>query len=133
MCLILCDSMDCSTPGLPIHHQVPEPTAIHVHSIGDTIQPSDPLSSLLLPPSIFPSIRVFSNESVFCIKCPKYWRFSFSISPSNEYSGLISIGLTGLISFQSKELSRIFSNTTVQKHPLFGTQLSLYSNSHIHT
>ena len=68
---------------------------------------------LLLLPSIFPSIRVFSNKSVFHISWPKYWSFSFSISSSNEYSGLISLGLTGLISLQSKGLSRVFSSTTV--------------------
>ena len=76
--------------------------------------------SLLLPPSVFPSIRVFSNESVLVIRWPKYWSFSFSISPSNEYSGLISLGGTGRISLQSKGLSRVFSNTTVQKHQFFG-------------
>ena len=85
----------------------------------------------LLLPSIFPSIRVVSNESVLRIRWPKYW--SFSISPSNEYSRLISLVLTGWISLQSKGLSRVFSNTTVQKHQFFGTQLSLQSNSHIHT
>ena len=79
----------------------------------------------LLPPSIFPSIRVFSNESVFRIRWPKYQRFSFSISPSSEY--------TGWISLQSKGLSRVFSNTTVQKHRFFSAQLSSQSNSHIHT
>ena len=68
---------------------------------------------LLLLPSIFPSIRVFSSESVLCIRWPKYWSFSFSISPSNEYSGLIS---TGWISLQSNRLSKVFSNTTVLKH-----------------
>ena len=68
---------------------------------------------LLLLPSIFPSIRVFSNESVLCIRCPKYWSFSFSIRPANEYSGLIFLGLTGWISLQSKGLSRVFSSTTV--------------------
>ena len=88
--------MNCSTPGLPVHHQFPEFTQTRVHRVSDAIQPSHPLSSLLLPPSIFPSIRVFSNESVFCIKCPKYWRFSFSISPSNEYSGLISFRMDWL-------------------------------------
>ena len=81
--------MDRSTPGLPVHHQPPEFTQTHVHRVGDAIQPSHPLSSLLFPPSIFPSIRVFSNESVL-IRWPKYWSFNFSISPSNEYSGLIS-------------------------------------------
>ena len=85
----LCDSMDCSTPGLPVHHQLPESTQMHVHWVGDAIQPSHPLSSLLLLSSIFLSIRVFSNESALCIKRPKYWSFSFSISPSNEYSGLM--------------------------------------------
>ena len=81
--------------------------------------------SLLLSPSIFPSIRVFSNESALRIRWPKDWSFSFIISPSNEYSGLISLRLTSWISVQSKGLSRIFSNTTVQKHQFFGTQLSL--------
>ena len=80
---------------------------------------------LLLPPSIFPNIRVFSNESVLCIRRPKYWSFSFSISPSNEYSGLISFRMDWLDLLQSKGLSRVFSNTTVQKHQFFGAQLSL--------
>ena len=153
--------MDCSTPGLPVHHQLPESTHTHVHSVGDAIQPSHPLSSpsppalnlsqhqfssvqvlshvqlsvtpwtaacqaslsiansqslpklmsiesvmpsnhlilchpLLLLPPIFPNIRVFSNESVFCIRWPKYWSFSFNISPSNEYSGLISFRMDWL-------------------------------------
>ena len=82
--------VDCSTPGFPVHHQLPELTQTHVHRVCDAIQPSHPLSSLLLLPSIFPSIRVFSNESVLGIRQPKYWSFSFRISPSNEYSGLIS-------------------------------------------
>ena len=89
-CPTLCVPMNCSTPGLPVHHQLPEFTQTHVHWVGDTIQPSHPLSSPLLLPSIFPSIRVFSNESALHIRWPKYWSFSFSISPSNEYSGLIS-------------------------------------------
>ena len=80
---------------------------------------------LLLPPSVFPSLTVFSNESALCIRWPNYWSFSFSISPSNEYSGLISFRWTSWISLQSKGLSRVFSNTTVQKHQFFGTQLSL--------
>ena len=79
----------------------------------------------LLPPSIFPSIRVFTNESVLHIRWPKYWSFRFSINPSKEYSGLIPLGWTGWISLQSKGLSRVFSNNTVQKHQLFGAQLSL--------
>ena len=88
---------------------------------------------LLLLPSIFPSIRVFSNESVLHIRWPKYWSFSFSINLFNEYSALISFRWTGWISLQSKGLSRVFPNTTVQKHQFFGAQLSLESNSHIHT
>ena len=78
----------------------------------------------LLLPSIFPSIRVFSNKSVLCIRWPKCWSFNFSISPSNEYTGLTSLGWTGWLSLQSKGLSIVF-NTTVQKHQLFGAQLSL--------
>ena len=89
-CLTLCDPMDCSTPGLPVHHQLLEPTQTHVHQVGDAIQHLILCQPLLLPPSIFPSIRVFSNESVVCIRWPKYWSFSFSISLSNEYSELIS-------------------------------------------
>ena len=85
-----CDPMDCSTPDFPVHHQLPELTQAHVHRVSDTIQPSRPLSPLLLLPSIFPSTRIFSNASVLRIRWPKYWSFSFSISPSNEYSGLIS-------------------------------------------
>ena len=80
---------------------------------------------LLLPPSIFPSIRVFSNESALPIRWPKYWSFSFNISPSNEYSGLISFRMDWWISLQSKGLSRVFSNTTVQNLQFFCTQLSL--------
>ena len=81
--------------------------------------------SHLIPPSIFPSIRVFSSESVLHIRWPKYWSFSFSISPSSEYSGLISFRIDWLMSLQSKGLSRVFSNTTVQKHLFFGAQFSL--------
>ena len=82
------------------------------------------LCPLLLLPLIFPSIRVFSKELALHIRWSKNWSFSFSISPSNEYSGLSPLGLTGLISLKSKGLSRVFSNTTVQKHQFFGAQLS---------
>ena len=82
--------MDCSMPGLPVHHQLLEFTQTHVHRVSDAIQPSHPRCSLLLLPPITTSIRVFSNESTLRIRWPKYWSFSFSISPSNEYSGLIS-------------------------------------------
>ena len=88
---------------------------------------------LLLPPSIFPSIRAFSSESVLCIRWPKYWRFSFSISPSNEHQNWSPLGWTGWISLQSKGLARVFSSITVQKHQFFSAQLSSQSNSHIRT
>ena len=87
--------MNCSTPGFPVHHQLPEFTQTHVHRVSDAIQPSI-LCRFLFPPSIFPSIRVFSNESVLRVRWPKYWSFSFSISPSNEYSGLISFRMDWL-------------------------------------
>ena len=83
-----CNPIDCSRPGFPVYHQLPELAQTQIHPVGDAIQPSHPLSPLLLPPSIFPSISVLSNESALPIRQPKYW--SFSISPSNEYSGLIS-------------------------------------------
>ena len=85
---------------------------------------------LLLLPLIFPSIRVFSNESVLCIRWPKYWSFSFSISPFNKYSGWFPLRLIGLISLQSKGLPRVFSSITIQRHQFIGT---LWSNSHICT
>ena len=88
-CPTLCDLVDCSMPRFPVNHQLPEFTQTHVHLVGDAIQPSHFLYSLLLPPSIFASIRVFSNESVLCSRWPKYCSFSFNISPSNEHSGLI--------------------------------------------
>ena len=95
-CQILCDPMNCSTPGLPVHHQLPEFAQIHVHWVDDAIQPSHPLLSPSLLSSIFPSIRVFSNEFVLCIRWPKYWHFSFHISSSNEYLGLISFKIDWL-------------------------------------
>ena len=95
-CLILCDPMNHSTPGLPVHHKLPEFTQTHAHRVGDAIQPSHPLSSLLLLPPITPSIRVLSNESTLCMRLPKYWSFSFNISPSNEHPGLISFRMDWL-------------------------------------
>ena len=85
---------------------------------------------LLLLPSIFPSIRVFSKESTLRMRWPKYWSFSFSISPSNEHRGLSSFRMDWLVSLQSKRVSRVFCNTIVQRHQFFGAQLSLWSNSH---
>ena len=86
----LCDPIDYSMLNFPVHHQLPELTQTRVHWVGDGIQPSHPLSSPSPPALIFPSIRVFSNESALHIRWPKYWSFSFNISTSNEYSGLIS-------------------------------------------
>ena len=132
-CLTLCDPMNLSTPSLTVHHQLPEFTQTHVHRVSDAIQPSYPLSSPS-PPAPNPSQHQgFSNESPLRIRWPKYWSFSFSISPSNEYPGLISFRWTGWMSLQSKGLSRSFSNTTVQKHQFFSTQIFSQFNSHIHT
>ena len=128
-----CDPMNCSMPGLPVHHQLPEPTQTHVHRVGDAIQPSHPLSSPSPPASIFPSIRDFSNSQLFP------WggqiigvSATTSVLPVNtqDWSPL---GWSGWIFLQSKGLSRVFSNTTVEKHQFFSTQLSSQSNSHIHT
>ena len=132
-CLTLCDPINCSTPGLPVHHQLLNlPKLMSV----ELVLPSNHLifcHPLLLLPSIFHSIRVFSNESALHIRWTKYWSFSFNIGPSNEHQDWSPLGWTGWISLQSKGLSSVFSNTTVQKHQFFGTQLSLQSNSHIHT
>ena len=125
-CPTLCDPMNRSTPGLPVHHQLPEFTQTHVHQVSNAIQPSHPPSSPSPPaPNLSQHQRVFSNESTLRMRWPKYWSFNFSIIPSKEIPGLISL--------QSKGLSRVFSNTTVQKHQFFGAQLSSQSNSHIHT
>ena len=122
-CPTLCDPMDCS---MPVHHQLLW-SLLKLMSI-ESLVPSNHLilcCPLLLLPSIFPSIRVFSNELNLHIRWPKYWSFSFSISPSNEYSELISFRTDWFDLLQSKRLSRVFSNTTVQRHQFFGAQLSL--------
>ena len=122
--------MDCSTPGSPVHHQLPE--LAHLMSI-ESVMPSNHLilcCPLLLLPSIFPSIRVFSKVSVFCIKWPKYWSFSFSISPSSEYSGLISfrIDWLDLLAVQGtlKSLLQHYSSkaSILQRSAFFIVQLS---------
>ena len=128
--LNLCDPMDCSTPGFPVHHQPLE--LLKLMSI-DLVMPSNHLilyRPLLLLTSTFPSIGVFSNESVLHIRWPKICSFSFNISPSNEYSGLIFFrsDWLNLLAIQG-----ILKSPTVQKHQFFGTQLSLWSNCHIHT
>ena len=97
LCPTLCDPMDCNMPGFPYHHQLLETTQTHVHRVGDAISNHLILCCpLLLLPSIFPSTRVFSNEPLLYIRWPKYWSFSFSISHSNEYSGLISFRIDWL-------------------------------------
>ena len=134
-CPTLCDPINHSTSGLPVHHQLPEFTQTHLHW---SVMPSNHLILCrpLLPPLTFPSIRVFSRELTLHIRWPKYCSFSFSISPSNEYSGLTSFRIDwfDLCAIQRtlKRLSRVFSSTTIRKH-LFGTQLYLWFNSHICT
>ena len=124
-CLTLCDPMSHSMPSLLVHHQLLESTQTMSTEL---MMPSIHLilcHPLLFLPSMFPSIRVFSDQSALHIRCQKYWSFSLNISPSNEHPGLISFRMDGWISLESKRLSRVFSNTTVQKHQYFGAQLSL--------
>ena len=127
-CLTLCNPMDCTTPGFPVHHQIPEFTQTHIHHVSDAIQPSHPLMSP--SPPIFPSIRVFSNESVLHIRLSNYWSFSFSICPSNEYSGLISFRINwfDLLAVQKtlKSLLQHYSSKTsiLQCSIFFIVQLS---------
>ena len=126
-CLTLCDPVDCCMPGFPVHHQFPEFTQMHVPEVGDATQPSHPPSSP--SPSTFNLSQIrfffFSNESILRIRWPKYWSFSFSISLPMNIQDWFPLGLTGWVSLQSKGLSRVFSNTTIQKHQFFGAQLSL--------
>ena len=138
LCLILCDPMIAACQAaLSISNSQ---SLLKLMSI-DLVMPSNHLilcCPLLLLPSIFPSIRVFSIESVLCIRWPKYWNFSLSISSSNEYSGLISFRIDWFYLLEIKRLKskgflRVFSNTTGQKHQFFGIQLSSQSNCHIHT
>ena len=117
-------------PGRPVHHHLLELTQTHVHRVGDAIQPSHPLPSLLLLPSIFPSIRVFSNESVIRTRWPKYCSFSFSISPSNEYSGLISFRIDWLDILAVQGILKSLLQHHSSKASIPGTQLSSWSNSH---
>ena len=121
----LCFPIDCSTPGFPVHHQLPELDQIHPSSqwCHPTISSSvDPFSFHL---SIFPSIKVFSNESVLCISGQSFGVSASASVLSMNIQDWFPLGWTGWISLQSKGLSRVFSNTTVQNHQLFSTQLSL--------
>ena len=122
--------MNHSTPGLPVHHQLPEFTQTHVHRVSDSIQPSHLIlcRPLLLPP-IPPSIRGFSNESTLCIRWPKYWSFSFSIGPSKEHPRLTSFRMDWLDLLAVQGTLRSLLHTTVQKHPFFGAQPSSPSDS----
>ena len=134
LCPTLCNPMNHSTPGLPVYHQLLESTQTHVHWVGDHIQPSHPLSAPS-PPAFNPS----QHQSLFQI-CQLFASGGQSIGVSASASVLLvniqdwsPLGWTGWISLQSKGLSRVFSNTTVQKHQFFSAQLSLWSNSHIYT
>ena len=128
-CLTLFNTMDGSTPGFPVLHHLLEFAQTCVPWVGDATQPSHPLLSPLLLLSIFPSIRVFSNELALSIRWAKYWSFSFSISLSNYIQGWFPLGWTGLISFPrdslAKGVRRVVSNTTIQKHQFFCAQPSL--------
>ena len=123
LCLTLFDPMDCCMPGFPVHHHLLKLAQTRVYQVGDVIQPSHPVCLLLLP-SIFPSIRVFSNESVLHIRWPKYWSFSFSISSSNKYSGLISFridwfalpAVQGTITLTNQEISKILETRNKTKY-----------------
>ena len=124
---------DGCTPGFPVHYQLPEFTQTHVHRVDDASNHLIVCHPLLFLPSIFPSIRVFSNELVLPIRWPECWSFSFSIRPSNEYSGLISFRIDWLNNLAVQGTLKSVLNTTVQKHQFFCAQLSLWSNYHIHT
>ena len=132
-CLILCDPMDCSTPGFPALHHLPVFAQTHVHWVSDAIQPPHPLEPFSSCPQSFPAPGSFPMSQL-CASGGQSTGVSASTSilPMNTQDWS-SLWWTGWISFQSKGLSRVFSNTTVQKHQFFSTQLSLYSNSHIHT
>ena len=131
---VVSDSVTPWTAAYQASLPITSPQSPPKHMSIESVMPSNHLILCrpVLLPSVFCIIRVFSNESALPIRWPTYWSFSFNISPSNEYSGLISFRMTGWISLQSKGLSRVFSNT-VQKHQFFGARLSSQSNSHIHT
>ena len=124
-CLTFCDPMDCSTPGLPIHHQFPEFTRTHVHWVGDAIQPSHPLSFPSPPAFTLSQHQGLSNETVLHIRWPKFRSFSFSISPSSEYSGLISFRMDWLVLLAVQGTLKSLLQHYSKKHQFFGDQLSL--------
>ena len=127
-CPTLCDPMDCSTPDFSVHHQFWEPAQTHVHQVADAIHSSHSWSSPSFLPSIFPSIKVFSNELVLHITWPKDWSFSFIISPSNEYSGLISFRMNwfDILAAQGTRKSLLQHHSSKASIlQFFGAQLSL--------
>ena len=130
LCPTICDPTDYSMSGFPVLHCLLELAQTHGYPVGDAIQPSYPLLSPFSCLQSFTASGSFSNESAPHNRWPKYWSFSFSVSSSNEYSGLVSFKMDW---FESKGLSRVFSNTTVREHQFFGAQPSLWSNVHIHT
>ena len=125
MCPTLCNPMNRSMPGLPVHHQLPESTQTHVHRVRDAIQPSHPLSSPFLLPPIPPSIRVFSNESTLHMRWPKYWSFSLSIISSKEHPGLVSFRMDWLDLLAIQGTLKSLLQNHNQKHQFFSAQLSL--------
>ena len=134
LCSVFCSSVDCSTPGFPVLHYLWEFAQIHVYDDGHELMMSSNICCpLFLLPSIFPSIRVFSNESALCIRWAKYWNFSFGISPSSEYSGLISfkIGWFDLLAVQGT-LRSLLQHHSLKASVLWHS-VSLWSNSHIST
>ena len=116
--------MDCGTPGLPVHHKLPEFTQSHVHWVSDAIQPAHPLSSHFPPALNFSQHQDFSSESVLRIRWPKHWSFSLSVSPSSEYSGLISFRMDWLDLLAGQETLKSLLQTTVGKPQLFSAQPS---------
>ena len=130
--LTLCDPMSHSTPGLPVHQQLPEFTQTHVYWVVDAIQPSQPLSSVLLLPSIFPSIRVFSNESALLIRWPKYLGFSFNICPSNEHSGLISFRMDWLVLAVQGTLKSLLQRHSLKASILWHSAFFIVQLSHLY-
>ena len=132
-CPTFCNPMNRSMPGLPVHHQLPEFTKIHVHRVGDAIQPHQPLLSPSFCPQSFPASGSFQMSQLFASGGQSIGvSASTSVLPRNTQDWF-PLGWTSWISLQSKGLSRVFSNTTVQKHQFFGAQLSSQSTSHIHT
>ena len=133
LCLAPCDPMDCSMASFPVHHQLPELAQTHVHWFSDAIQPYIVCRPLLLMPSIFPRIRVFPKGQFFTSGSQSIGvSASTSVLPMNTQEWSL-LRWTVWFSLHSKGLSRVFSNTTVQKHQFFGAQLSSQSNFHIHT